>query len=86
MRWPGYVTLALVFTMGLTLQSDAQVYKIQPIGHVVKNDGKVRIEILAKYKDALLGLAFSSFLLCSAIFFISISRISLLLDGTPLSQ
>jgi hypothetical protein len=56
MRWLGYVTLALVFTMGLTLQSDAQVYKIQPIGHVVKNAGKVKLEILSQYKDALLGL------------------------------
>jgi tRNA-Thr(GGU) m(6)t(6)A37 methyltransferase TsaA len=56
MRWLGYVTLALVFTMGLTLQSDAQVYKIQPIGHVVKNAGKVNLEILSQYKDALLGL------------------------------
>jgi tRNA-Thr(GGU) m(6)t(6)A37 methyltransferase TsaA len=56
MRWLGYATLALVFTMGLTLQSDAQVYKIQPIGHVVKNAGKVKLEILSQYKDALLGL------------------------------
>jgi tRNA (Thr-GGU) A37 N-methylase len=56
MRLPGYVTLALVFTMGLTSQSDAQVYKIRPIGHVVKNAGKVKLEILSQYKDALLGL------------------------------
>ena len=56
MRWLGYVTLTLVFTMGLTLQSDAQVYKIQPIGHVVKNTGKVKLEILSRYQDALLGL------------------------------
>ena len=56
MRWLGYVTLALVFAMELTLQSDAQVYKIQPIGHVVKNAGKVKLEILSQYKDALLGL------------------------------
>jgi tRNA-Thr(GGU) m(6)t(6)A37 methyltransferase TsaA len=42
--------------MGLTLQSDAQVYKIQPIGHVVKNAGKVKLEILSRYQDALLGL------------------------------
>ena len=57
MRWLCYATLTLVFTMGLTLQSDAQVYKIEPIGHVVKNAGKVKIEILSQYKDALLGLS-----------------------------
>jgi len=43
--------------MGLTLESEAQVYKIQPIGHVVKNAGKVKIGILSQYKDALLGLS-----------------------------
>ena len=43
--------------MGLTLQSDAEIYKIEPIGHVVKNAGKVKIEILSQYKDALLGLS-----------------------------
>jgi tRNA (adenine37-N6)-methyltransferase len=42
--------------IGLTLQSEAQVYQIQPIGHVVKNAGKAEIVILSRYKDALLGL------------------------------
>ncbi|MGO9738656.1 MAG: tRNA (N6-threonylcarbamoyladenosine(37)-N6)-methyltransferase TrmO, partial [Desulfomonilaceae bacterium] len=41
----------------LNLQSNAEDYTIQPIGHVVKNDGKVKIEILARYRDALLGLS-----------------------------
>jgi tRNA (adenine37-N6)-methyltransferase len=57
MRWLYYATLTLVVTMGLTLHSDAQVYKIESIGHVVKNAGKVKIEILSQYKDALLGLS-----------------------------
>jgi tRNA (adenine37-N6)-methyltransferase len=56
MRWLYYATLTIVFTMGLILQSDGRVYNIQPIGHVVKNAGKVKIEILSQYKDALLGL------------------------------
>ncbi|MCL5126498.1 MAG: tRNA (N6-threonylcarbamoyladenosine(37)-N6)-methyltransferase TrmO [Deltaproteobacteria bacterium] len=57
MRWLCYVTLTLVFTMGLTLQPNAQAYNIEPIGHVAKNSGKVKIEILSQYKDALLGLS-----------------------------
>lgn len=57
MRWVYYVIVALAFMIGLTLQSNAEDYKIQPIGHVVKNAGKAKIEILAQYKDALLGLS-----------------------------
>ncbi len=56
MRWLYFVILTFFFIIGLTLQSNAKDYTIQPIGHVVKNAGKVRIEILAQCKDALLGL------------------------------
>ena len=38
------------------MQSEAQVYRIQPVGHVVKNAGNAEIVILSRYKDALLGL------------------------------
>jgi tRNA-Thr(GGU) m(6)t(6)A37 methyltransferase TsaA len=42
--------------MGLIVRSNAEVYSIQPIGHVVKTAGKVTLDILPQYKDALLGL------------------------------
>ena len=57
MRWLYYVIVTLAFMIGLTLQSNAEDYTIQPIGHVVKNAGKVKLEILSQYKDALLGLS-----------------------------
>ena len=56
MRKLYYVISTLAFIIGLNLQSNAEVYTIQPIGHVVKNAGKVKIEILHQYKDALLVL------------------------------
>ena len=56
MRWLHHIILTLVVIVGLTLQSNAEVYSIQPIGHVVKTAGKVTLDILPQYKDALLGL------------------------------
>ena len=56
MRWLNHIILTLIFMVGLTLQSNAEVYSIQPIGHVVKTAGKVALDILPQYKDALLGL------------------------------
>ena len=56
MRWLYHIILTLVFIVGLTLQSNAEVYSIQPIGHVIKTAGKVTLDILPQYKDALLGL------------------------------
>ena len=57
MRWLHYVIVTLAFILGLTLQFNTEDYSIQPIGHVVKNAGKVKLEILAWYRDALLGLS-----------------------------
>ncbi|MHB8202274.1 MAG: tRNA (N6-threonylcarbamoyladenosine(37)-N6)-methyltransferase TrmO [Desulfomonilaceae bacterium] len=56
MRWLYRIIFTLVFIMGLIVQSNAEVYSIQPIGHVVKTAGKVTLDILPQYKDALLGL------------------------------
>ena len=46
MRWLNHIILTLIFMVGLTLQSNAEVYSIQPIGHVVKTAGKVALDIL----------------------------------------
>jgi tRNA (adenine37-N6)-methyltransferase len=51
-----YVIMIPVFIMGLNLHSNADVYTLQAIGHVVKSDNMVGIKILAQYREALLGL------------------------------
>ena len=55
MRWLNHIILTLIFMVGLTLQSNAEVYSIQPIGHVVKTAGKVALDILPQVQRRFTG-------------------------------
>lgn len=51
-----YVIFTLVFILGLNLHSNAEIFSVRPIGHVIKSAGKVELAISPQYRDALMGL------------------------------
>ncbi|MGC8602975.1 MAG: hypothetical protein ACP5VS_04720, partial [Desulfomonilaceae bacterium] len=51
-----YVIFTLVFILGLNLYSNAEIFSVRPIGHVIKSAGKVELAISPQYRDALMGL------------------------------